>query len=88
MSTSSWVRLTLVWPLQVLLRLGGRMFSNLMQRSENIALAMQARGFAGPEAHRMHLTSGREHMSLLPNALALLALPVVLYGVQQASYLF
>ena len=64
------------------------MFTNLMQKSESIALAMQARGFAGPEAHRLHLTSGREHMSLLPNAVALLALPVVVCGVQQASYLF
>lgn len=64
------------------------MFSNLMQKSENIALAMQARGFAGPEVHHMHLTSGKEHMALVPNALALLALPVVLLGVQQASCLF
>jgi energy-coupling factor transporter transmembrane protein EcfT len=72
---------------QVLLRLGGRLFSNLMQRSEAIALAMHARGFAGPAAHRVHL-AGREHVPLLPNALAVLLLPAVVLGAQRVQYLF
>lgn len=36
---------------------GGRLFGNLMQRSENIAVAMTARGFRGSEHHRLYLTS-------------------------------
>ncbi len=67
---------------QVLLRLGGRLFSNLMQRSENIALAMQARDFAGPEGHHVHL-SAKEHVPLVPNILAVLLLSALLVGAQQ-----
>ena len=33
----------------------GRLFSNLLARSENIATAMVARGFQGPELHELHL---------------------------------
>ena len=65
--------------MQVLLRLGGRLFSNLMQRSQSISLAMQARGFQGPESHTVHLGS-KEHVQLLPNAIALLALPLTIAG--------
>lgn len=62
-----------------MLRLGGRLFSNLMHRSESIALAMQARGFEGPELHRLHLAH-KGHCPAIPNALALLALPLVVLG--------
>ncbi|DBA85437.1 TPA: hypothetical protein ACH3X2_006113 [Trebouxia sp. C0005] len=43
--------------IQVLIRLGGRLFSNLMQRSDNIAQAMCARGFVGAQDHKLYLTS-------------------------------
>ena len=33
----------------------GRLFSNLLARSDNIATAMAARGFRGPEDHVLHL---------------------------------
>lgn len=64
---------------QVLLRLGGRLFSNLMQRSHNISLAMQARGFQGPESHVVHL-GAKERVPFIPNAVALLALPLTVFG--------
>ena len=64
---------------QVLLRLGGRLFSNLMQRSQSISLAMQARGFQGPENHTVHL-GGKERVQLIPNVIALLALPLTIVG--------
>ncbi|KAL4546761.1 hypothetical protein Ndes2526B_g01959 [Nannochloris sp. 'desiccata'] len=35
-----------------------RLFSNLLSRSDNIATAMTARGFRGPEEHTLHLASG------------------------------
>lgn len=70
---------SVVYPMQVLLRLGGRLFSNLMQRSESISLAMQARGFQGPESHTVHL-GAKEHVPLIPNAIALLALPLTIAG--------
>jgi energy-coupling factor transport system permease protein len=35
-----------------------RLFSNLLARSDNIATAMTARGFRGPEEHELHLASG------------------------------
>jgi energy-coupling factor transporter transmembrane protein EcfT len=63
--------------MQILMRLGGRLFSNLMLRSGNIALAMQARGFVGAEQHRLHLAC-KEHIAIWPNAVALLALPVLI----------
>jgi general transcription factor 3C polypeptide 2 len=34
-----------------------RLFSNLLSRGENIATAMSARGFRGPEKHALHLAS-------------------------------
>ncbi|EIE24690.1 CbiQ-domain-containing protein [Coccomyxa subellipsoidea C-169] len=77
-----WRRLPPGGGVQVLLRLGGRLFSNLMQRSENIALAMQARDFAGPEGHHVHL-SAKEHVPLVPNILAVLLLSALLVGAQQ-----
>ena len=71
---------------QVLLRLGGRLFSNLMQRSENIALAIKARDFVGPERHHVHL-SAKEHVPLVPNVLAVLLLSVLLVGGHQFKLL-
>lgn len=71
---------------QVLLRLGGRLFSNLMQRSENIALAMQARDFVGPERHHVHL-SAKEQVPLVPNVLAVLLLSALLVGGHQFKLL-
>lgn len=64
---------------QVLLRLSGRLFSNLMQRSQSISLAMQARGFRDPESHTVHL-GGKEHVQLIPNVIAMLALPLTVFG--------
>ena len=73
------VFLTFSVHMQVLLRLGGRLFSNLMQRSQSIALAMQARGYQSPESHSVHLGS-KEHVPVIPNAIALLALPLTVIG--------
>jgi general transcription factor 3C polypeptide 2 len=42
----------------VALGAGGRLFSNLLARCESIAVAMVARGFAGPEAHALHVGAG------------------------------
>ncbi|CAL8467723.1 g7261 [Coccomyxa elongata] len=77
-----WKRLPPGGGVQVLLRLGGRLFSNLMQRSENIALAMQARDFAGPVRHHVHLAA-KEHVPLIPNIMAVLLLSAVVVGGQQ-----
>ncbi|KAK9816700.1 hypothetical protein WJX72_003857 [[Myrmecia] bisecta] len=68
---------------QVFLQLGGRMFENLMHRSENIALAMTARGFTGPEAHHVHMTRA-EPSSWLANSVA----TALLAGLAAAVYTF
>jgi len=39
-------------------RLVARLFANLEARAADIAVAMRARGFAGPGAHRVHVGSG------------------------------
>ena len=41
--------------LGVLLGMGTKLFANLMARCDNIAVAMAARGFRGPEQHTLHL---------------------------------
>lgn len=41
--------------LSILGRLCVRLFANLFNRAENISQAMVARGFQGPEAHRLYL---------------------------------
>jgi general transcription factor 3C polypeptide 2 len=43
--------------LALALRTGGRLFSNLLARSEAIANAMVARGFVGPQDHTLYLGS-------------------------------
>jgi energy-coupling factor transport system permease protein len=50
-----------------------RLFSNLLARSDNIATAMTARGFRGPEEHELHLASGSTKMGwrLLADGVAL-----------------
>lgn len=52
----NWNNLGPAGGVQILLRLGGRLFSNLMQRSDSIAQAMCARGFVGPDNHKLYLT--------------------------------
>ena len=61
---------------QILLRLGGRLFSNLMQRSDSIAQAMCARGFVGPESHRLFLTQ-TQSSSWTANTVAALSLALL-----------
>lgn len=41
--------------LHILLGMATRLFANLMARCDNIAVAMRARGFRGPQAHALHL---------------------------------
>ena len=41
--------------LGVCLSMATKLFSNLMARCDNIAVAMSARGFRGPRAHALHL---------------------------------
>ena len=61
---------------QVLLSLFQRLFARLLEQSETIAGAMAARGFAGPERHRLYLTQP-EPSSVDANAVALVALAAV-----------
>lgn len=44
--------------LSLALRLVGRLFANLQARSADVAVAMAARGFAGPGAHAVHPARG------------------------------
>jgi energy-coupling factor transporter transmembrane protein EcfT len=60
----------------VLLSLFQRLFARLLEQSETIAAAMAARGFAGPEQHRLYLTQP-ERSSAFANAAALAALAAV-----------
>jgi len=64
--------------IQVLIRLGGRLFSNLMQRSDSIAQAMCARGFVGAQDHKLYSTS-TQPSSTTANVVATISL--VLLGV-------
>lgn len=66
--------------LQLLLGLGSRLFSNLFQRSDNIAVAMTSRGFVEAEQHQVYLATGRRS-SWVANVLALTALGVCTAGV-------
>ena len=74
----NWNNLGPAGGVQILLRLGGRLFSNLMQRSDSIAQAMCARGFVGPENHSLYLTQTKSS-SWTANIVA--ALSLVLLGV-------
>ena len=62
--------------LQVLLSLFQRLFVRLLEQSETIAGAMAARGFVGPERHRLYLTQP-EPSSVGANAVALVSLAAV-----------
>lgn len=57
----------------------GKMFTNLMRQSENIATAMTARGFVGPKKHTL-ITGSQQEVSLVPNAVALLSLAWLVFG--------
>lgn len=74
----NWSNLGPAGGLQILLKLGGRLFSNLMQRSDSIAQAMCARGFVGPEDHKLYLTQ-TQSCSWTANIIA--AICLVLLGV-------
>ena len=74
----NWNNLGPAGGIQVLIRLAGRLFSNLMQRSDSIAQAMCARGFVGPQDHNLYLTQTKSS-SWKANIAATLAL--VLLGV-------
>ncbi|KAK9834986.1 hypothetical protein WJX81_002240 [Elliptochloris bilobata] len=66
----AWSQLGPGGSLQIAMRLIARLFANLMLRSESIAVAMTARGFAGPAAHVVH-PMGDRPSSPLANAAAL-----------------
>lgn len=59
--------------LQMLIRLGGRLFANLMQRSDSIAQAMCARGFVGAQDHKLYLTNTQKS-SMPANVIATVSL--------------
>ncbi len=59
--------------IQVLIRLIGRLFANLMQRSDSIAQAMCARGFVGAQDHKLYLTR-TQPSSILANVVATVSL--------------
>ena len=67
--------------LAVLVRLGGRLFANLMQRSGSIAEAMCARGFVGSQHHHLYLTK-TEPSNMLFNIVAMLLLGLLGLGVK------
>lgn len=60
----------------------GRLFSNLMKSSEYIAVAMTARGFAGPKEHNI-VVPGTAPFRILPNLLAVLLLSACVAGCMQ-----
>lgn len=74
----NWNNLGPAGGIQILLRLAGRLFSNLMQRSDSIAQAMCARGFVGPQDHKLYLTQ-TQSSSWIANSIA--AVLLVLLGV-------
>lgn len=61
-----------------------RLFSNLLARSDNIATAMTARGFRGPEKHALHLASGdmKQGWRIVADGVALVSL-IGLAGLSQ-----
>ena len=67
--------------LQVMVRLGGRWFANLMQRSGSIAEAMCARGFVGPRQHHLYLTR-TQPSNMTANVLAMMLLILLGFGVR------
>lgn len=60
----------------MLLALFQRLFGRLLEQSETIAAAMVARGFVGPEDHKLYLTQP-EPSSAFANVAALAALAAV-----------
>ena len=65
------------------MRMLGKMFSNLMRQSEQIAVAMTARGFVGPKKHSL-ITGSQQELNFMPNALAALTLGwLILSSVQK-----
>jgi len=61
-------------------RLVGRLFANLMHRSENIAQAMAVRGFQGPESQRLYMMRVNK-TSALANIAALGLLGAFAYSI-------
>ena len=69
----NWNNLAPAGGIQILIRLGGRLFSNLMQRSDSIAQAMSARGFVGAQGHVLYLTRTQQS-SWVANIIATVSL--------------
>lgn len=67
--------------LGILVMLGGRLFSNLMQRSGSIAEAMCVRGFVGAQDHHLYLTK-TESSSVTMNVVAMSTLGMLGLGVR------
>lgn len=63
--------------MQVSLKILGRLFSNLMVMSENIAIAMKARGFVGPKDHKI-VFSSQQRPATVPNIVAALLMALTL----------
>lgn len=61
------------------MRMLGKMFSNLMRQSEQIAVAMTARGFVGPKKHSL-ITGSHQELSFMPNAVAAVTLGWLIFG--------
>lgn len=77
----NWNSLGPAGAVQILLRLGGRLFSNLMQRSDSIAQAMCARGFVGSANHSLYLTQ-TQSSSWTANTVAALSLALLAVAVK------
>lgn len=61
------------------MRMLGRLFSNLMRQSEQIAVAMTARGFVGPKEHSL-ITGSTQEIEFIPNAIASLTLAWLIFS--------
>jgi len=65
--------------MQVVMRMLGRLFTNLTTHSDHIAVAMKARGFTGPRDHQIAVGSQQESR-VAPNFVAILALVGLIAG--------
>lgn len=73
--------------LAICIGIASKLLSNLMARCDNIAVAMAARGFQGPEAHALRDGTAPTKRRLLPSA-ADAGLLLCLAALGAASWLF
>lgn len=65
--------------LQILADFMSQLFSKLFYTADNMARAMRARGFVGPESHKLYLMQNK-HVSQVYNVMAILTLAGIYYA--------